>query len=91
MGDMGEMYRDWDEQKKEKKSSNKEYSTNKLISEGVDFESKNGGVHLIVTGKKCLIDYWPSTGKFITRDGKNGRGINNLLKLCGAMPELEER
>ena len=48
MGDMGEMYSDWNEIKKAKKSSNLEYSTNLLIEKNISFESKNGGVHLIV-------------------------------------------
>lgn len=82
MSDVGELYRAWGEDKKRKKESNQEYSTNLLIQKGVEFESKNWGNHLVVTGKNCVIDFWPSTGKFIVRGVKHGRGVRNLLKLC---------
>ncbi len=83
MGDMGDDFRAWTEYKKAKRRSNTEYSTKLLQGIGVKFESKNLGSHLIIEGKECLIDFWPSTGKFIPRDGtKKGRGVNNLLKHC---------
>ncbi len=82
--DLGELYRDWDQSKKEKKQSNLQWSTQHLADQGgVAFQSKNGGVHLIVKGRDETIDFWPSTGKFICRkSGKSGRGVKNLLKHC---------
>lgn len=78
-----EMWRDHRLAGQKKKASNQEASTQTLIDEGVKFESKNHGVHLIVQGLKSVIDYWPSTGKFIPRGaGRPGRGIRNLLKQC---------
>lgn len=84
MGDMGEMFNGWREAKKEKRAQNTQSSTELLTEKGVQFVSKNGGAHLVVTGKDCVIDFWPSTGRFIARNGKHGRGVFNLLKLCEA-------
>ena len=86
MGDMGDMYNLFAKDRKEKRGSNNRYSTQLLIDSGIKFESKNNGVHLIVEGIKCKIDFWPSTGKFITRNGKRGRGVFNLIKLCNKKP-----
>jgi len=82
MGDMGDIFRDMTEYKKQKRASNTKNSTAILKLNNIEFESKNFGAHLIVKGEKELIDYWPSTGKFITRSGKKGRGVKRLLKLC---------
>lgn len=79
---MGEVFNEWNKVKKEKKRSNKEYSTELLKNKGVKYESRNAGVHLIIHTEDGLIDFWPSTGKFITRKGVSGRGVKNLLKLC---------
>ncbi len=68
---------------KEKRKTNTEKSTQILIDNGIQFESKNGGSHLVVQGKNTIIDYWPSTGSFITRKwNKKGRGVFNVIKLC---------
>lgn len=64
----------------EKRASNREKSTKRLEEYGVQFESKNNGAHLIVRSSRCLIDFWPGTGKYRTRDGREGRGVFNLLQ-----------
>lgn len=93
MGDMGDMYRDWNKAKKEKRQANQESSTAILEKSGVKFESKNWGNHLVVSGRKGLIDFWPSTGKFIPRyeGGWPGRGIRKLLSLCELTKQPVER
>lgn len=48
MSDMGDMFNDLNIEKKRKKRKNLEWSTNKLKELGVDFESKNNGIHLVV-------------------------------------------
>ena len=70
MGDMGETFRAWDEAKKKKKASNLEFSTEKLTKLGVEFESKNGGFHLVINHDGKLVDFWPSTGKYKFRTRK---------------------
>ena len=81
MGDTGDDYRALDAHKKVKKLNNIADSTNLLIIEGINFESKNNGTHLIVTDLKGnIIDFWPSTGKWIIRGGKTSRGVLNLIR-----------
>lgn len=80
MGDMAEGFREMNKLKKERRQSNTERSTEMLEKYGVDFESKNGGAHLIVKHGGKVIDFWPSTGRFIERGGKGGRGVFNVLK-----------
>ena len=78
-----------------KKESNKEWSTNHLISNGVKFQSKNDGYHLIIDHNGKKINFWPSTGRFISSDGRHdGRGVHNLMYIlenkgcmvCGQFP-----
>lgn len=81
MGDMKEVFNAMTERSKKKKASNLEFSTNELIKRGVQFESKNCGVHLVIESLDGLIDYWPSTGKFRLRStGEYKRGLRRLLK-----------
>ena len=84
MGDMGEMFKAWDEHKKEKKRSNAEKSRQVLESKGIAFDVKNGGIHLIVYFDGADVDFWPSTGLFIERNGKSeGRGVFSMIKKFG--------
>lgn len=83
MSDMGDDFRAWDKLKREKRAKNKMESTELLIHQGIDFISRNNGAHLIVdhpdTGIK--IDFWPSTGKWRSRDSKQSRrGVFNMLR-----------
>lgn len=85
MGDMGEYWRDvkpfLKERARQKREKNKESSTEILIKHGVAFESKNEGIHLIVRHASKIVDFWPSTGRFICRSGKrDDHGVFNLLK-----------
>lgn len=77
MGDMGDDFRAMRKHWQEKRESNREQSTARLTREGVVFESKNDGIHLIVEGR---VDYWPSTGRWIERaNRRRHRGIKSLL------------
>lgn len=66
-----------------RRANNRESSPRILAERGISFESKNEGAHLIVTIGGMVVDFWPGTGKFITRGpkSKTGRGVFNLLKL----------
>lgn len=80
-GDVGEYFNDLKEIKKAKKESNLESSTRILEQKGIDFDSCNGGVHLIVRRDGKTVDFWPSTGKWIVRkESRKGRGIFKLLR-----------
>ena len=81
MGDMGDDFRAWGEMKKAKKEANKVSSTDLLTENGIEFEVKNGGSHLIVNHNDKIIDFWPSTGKWTIRpSGSCRRGIFRLIK-----------
>jgi hypothetical protein len=52
-----------------------------LRKAGVQFEVKNGGAHLIVTGPRGFIDFWPGPGKWICRSGHvGGGGLDGLIE-----------
>jgi hypothetical protein len=51
-----------------------------LTAEGLVYDTKNNGIHLVVHGCRCFIDYWPTTQKWRTRDGVSGFGVDNLIE-----------
>ena len=77
------MYEAIKKRSQEKRGSNREQSTNILTEKGVIFESKNNGAHLVIQGNSCVIDFWPGTGRWITRQGTKGFGVFNLLNEIG--------
>lgn len=78
-----EDFKELKEETKRSKEERKTINTLVLLDKGIRFESKNFGYHLIVEGKQSIIDFWPSTGKFIVRQNrKKGHGIGKLLELC---------
>jgi len=82
MGDVGESFEGWKEESQERKRRNLEQSTKILEDRGILFESKNGGVHIIIKAEREKFDFWPSTGKFTSRvTKKSGRGVFKLLKI----------
>ena len=83
MGDIGEMYSNMKEHSKKKRAGNRENAITILNDNNISFESKNNGAHFIVFGSNEIIDYWPGTGKFISRRGHTEcRGVRNLIKLA---------
>jgi len=89
MGDMGEMFKALKEDRKIKKHSNKVSSTQILTEHGIEFESKNNGVHLIITFDAGKIDFWPSTGKWTPRGERSGRGISKLIVYIASKMKVE--
>jgi len=85
MSEIGEVFKIIKEEGKKKKAKNLVSSTQILADKGIQFESKNRGVHLVVNHNGKIADFWPSTGKFNIR-GEVGyhRGVKNLLKKLGA-------
>ena len=91
MGDTGEDFQAYNKIKKQKKKDNLEQSTKILINNNIEFISLNNGIHLKVTGIKGLIDFWPSTGKFIAQDNSfEGRGVFDLLHKCTHLTHLNK-
>lgn len=86
MGDMGDDFRAWKQDRIAKRAANRDYGAKYLADMGVHFEAKNDGAHLIVSHAGKVFDYWPGTGKFKEREGKWGRGIVNLMRAMNAVP-----
>lgn len=81
MSEIGETYAALKEAGKIKKAANQENSAQILSDNGIAFEVRNYGNHLIIRTDGVIYDFWPSTGKFIARKGKTkGRGVFNLIK-----------
>ena len=83
MSEIGDAFDFLKEVQRTKKVDNKIKSTKILQDKNIPFDSKNNGIHLVLKpdGKTPLVDFWPSTGKYIFRNTrKKGRGIFNLLK-----------
>lgn len=80
MGDVGDDYRALREESQKKRADNRKSSAIYLQENGIPFEPKNGGAHLVVEGHDCFIDFWPGTGKWITRNGHKGFGVRNLIE-----------
>lgn len=85
MSELGELFGLMREAGKDKREKNMTSSTQLLINRGVNFESNNYGNHLVVKESGMIIDFWPSTGKWIVRgSGKYKRGVFGLLKLINS-------
>ena len=80
MSEIGETFKILKERSKKKKLSNIESSTLMLLEKGYDVDIKNNGVHLVIDWNDKTIDFWPSTGKWIDRNGKTSRGVKGLIR-----------
>lgn len=81
--ELSDIYKENKEAARVKKLSNLEFSTKLLTDNGINFESKNGGIHLIINHNNIIADFWPSTGKFQIRGKGYSRGVRGLLKGLG--------
>tara|TARA_R110000824_G_C15230756_1_gene678521 strand:- start:9817 stop:10074 length:258 start_codon:yes stop_codon:yes gene_type:complete len=80
MSELGDLFGGMQRLTRERRKSNTKNSTEILVEKGVNFVSKNNGIHLIVENR---FDFYPSTGLFMNREnGKRGRGVFNLIKFC---------
>jgi hypothetical protein len=85
MSEIGDDFKFLKELQKKKRADNTLSSTELLKSRNVKFESKNNGAHLIVTHGAKVVDFWPATGRFISRSSnKDGRGVYKLFEYIGA-------
>lgn len=81
MSDDAVMWAEYREARQQKRADNRVRSTKILVEEGIEFESKNDGAHLIVTSDGDTYDFWPGTGKWKRRGTRLFlRGIKGLLK-----------
>lgn len=56
--------------------------TQRLIDEDIFFRVYNNGWHLVVHDGDDLIDFWPSTGRWVVRDGLDDHrfGVESLIE-----------
>jgi len=80
MSDMGEMFRDWDEIKKQEKESRRINYQELLIANEIPFVIKNGGAHLILTIQGERVDFWPGTNRAKHNDRYFYGALNWILK-----------
>ncbi len=78
MSEQTEYWRDIKKYSQLKKESNRISSTKHLREAGIEFDSRNDGLHLMIKHQKGIIHFWPSTGKF--NGIIEGRGVFNLIK-----------
>lgn len=78
MGDMGEYFNDLRKFRQEKRVENRKSSRDWLLREGIPFQERNLGAHLIVA---ATYDFWPGTGKWgrIGQHKSYRRGIRHLI------------
>jgi hypothetical protein len=88
--DSADMWRDVRKHAQAKRASNRQGSADVLRREGIAFEARNDGAHLIVSVGERVADFWPGTGLFQVRGGKRGRGVCNLVKQLRALERGEE-
>lgn len=79
--ELSDHYAAMKERSKLKRAANRHGSAEILTARGIEFESKNGGAHLIVRHNGKVADLWPGTGRWIFRGGKpDGRGVLNMIR-----------
>ena len=55
-----------------------------LTAMGLEFDTRSGGVHLIMRTPHGLVDFWPGTTKYSFRNGSGrGHGFDRLCKKLG--------
>lgn len=65
---------------KEKKEHNVDASIKILNDHNIEY-IRHTRYHYSIQGKLGIINYWPSTGKYLTTyDTTTGRGVFNLIK-----------
>lgn len=80
MSELGDDFREWREYKQHKRANNRDNSAALLTAKNIPFVSHNNGAHLIVASKIGVFDFWPGTGRWISRNtGSKGFGVKNLL------------
>lgn len=78
MGDYGDFWRDIRRAGQAKRQQNLQKSTKILQEAGIEFDSHNYGIHLIIRTSSGPVNFWPSTGLY--NGALKGRGVFNLIR-----------
>lgn len=78
------------ERHKKKTARNRSLSAQYLTQNGIAFESRNDGAHLILRSRDGkTVNFWPGTGLFIA-ERLSGRGVRNLVKILRGEKKWKE-
>lgn len=80
MSDDYELYQALKRDGQARRAKNRSQSPKLLEAAQIPFRTHNGGAHLIVEGPECPIDFWPGNGRWKSRKGAEGFGVNNLIR-----------
>lgn len=81
MSELTGMYRELNDQRKDKRAENRIATAKLLEAKGVKFTSHNGGAHLILSTHLGWVDLWPGTGRWRIRSkNRKGFGVKNLIE-----------
>jgi hypothetical protein len=82
VSELGDDFRTFREyQKKRKRQDYLKAKPEQCLAEaGIGFTTHNEGLHLIVENNEKPIDFWPTTGRWISRNGKEGFGVKSLIE-----------
>ncbi len=81
MSEMVEIFCAINEKRKSDRSKKRISAPELLTQNGIAFESKNFGAHLIVKAGDLTIDFWPGTEKWIYRNSNmKGHGTQTLIR-----------
>jgi hypothetical protein len=86
MGDMIEMYQELRQADSLRRAEKRESAPDQLRAHGISFEERNLGAHIIINNDGRLVDYWPGTGKWISRAAdkkERGQSFASLAKYLG--------
>lgn len=84
-----EFYKALKDESRQRRRTNEGQNTELLRKHEVHFITKNGGNHLIVKGPNGLIDFWPSTHRWIERGSNPAKytsGVYNLIRYVKGLP-----
>lgn len=79
MSDIGDAFKALRELQRGARAKLRHQAQDRLKEEGIPFTTNNDGIHLIVEGPTCFIDYWPGTGRWKSRKGYHGFGLVKLI------------
>lgn len=83
MGEAADSMGDMKAVQQYQRSQNRDAAPAKLNAAGIDFQSSNGGAHIIIKHGDVVIDFWPGTDKWKLRGGLlNRNGIESLIEFC---------
>ena len=74
--------------KPDRRAMNREQGKQYLLDFKIPFTIHGNGVHLIVEGKDCHIDFWPGSGRWATRNSRRmwGFGVRQLVEFITGRP-----